>query len=237
MKLIRWAGVLALATFLTVSDAQGQASFKNFFVCGGNHFDTCASIDLQVFETAGGGTVRMDVWNLSGFGGTYSNTVFTEIGLFNVPGVTSYTGLTNMSGSAYGGSPTWWSVGGSNAGGVERDLQFTGGPGIHSGIASACNDGGLPGVPLWITGCDPDAGRVGNSVVMEFGFSGTWYPSSTELVIHGQNGPEGLSTQCITGEGGNCDVIPEPLTMALLGTGLVGIGGAAWRRRRREDEI
>jgi len=48
---------------------------------------------------------------------------------------------------------------------------------------------------------------------------------------------DGNSYQCRTGDAPGsehyCEVIPEPVTMVLLGTGLAGIGGVALYRRRR----
>jgi hypothetical protein len=47
----------------------------------------------------------------------------------------------------------------------------------------------------------------------------------------------GSADNCPAGEGECSDwaVVPEPITMVLLGTGLAGVGGAAALRRRRRD--
>src|SRR5690606_7994971 len=66
-------------------DAAAQQT-RNWFVCGGNHFDTCASVFVTVSNDAdftGRSNVELKIWNLSGTEDTYAGTVFTKIGFFH----------------------------------------------------------------------------------------------------------------------------------------------------------
>ena len=63
---------------------------------------------------------------------------------------------------------------------------------------------------------------------------GVWHPTTTNLLIEGQNGPNGMSTECFTVTSGNCDTVPEPVTLALLASGLSRLALPALRRRRKQ---
>jgi hypothetical protein len=230
---------------LTASSAAADG-FKSWTVCGGSSFATCASVRLRVTGTK----VTLGVRNLSGMNGTYGGTVFTAIGLSNVPpginAVIPASGSVNsMSGPTRGSNtPRPWQLVNDKAvgGGIWLDLAAKN-PGINNGIASNCDMGSLPGnASLFMT---PSCGANGVTngtvnrgwVVLSFDVTETWDPSATgtELMVRGQNGPGGANTVCVTGE--NCaatDVVPEPFTIALVGSGLAGLG--LLRRRRKRDD-
>jgi hypothetical protein len=250
--------VAAMAALALGATAVARADgFMSWNVCGGNAFNTCAAVQVNVVGT----NVTMRVWNLSGLFGTYGSTVFTGIGLFNAPaGVAAVIpgdGLvTTMSGPTRGSdTPGRWAINNSTqiGGGVTLDMVGTTPQGVKSGIASSCAAAGtLPGGSNQLY-MSPNSGCTGGYTVtnptlnggwVEFTFAvtQTWDPSSgTQLLVKGQNGPNGASTECITGPNGNCgpptQVIPEPISMILLGTGLAGVGGAGLVRRRRKDEV
>ena len=110
---------------------------------------------------------------------------------------------------------------------------------------------------FFITCNDPDnpddvlGGHTG-SVVFSFTTTNQWSADDPELAIglkfesihgdyiggiEGEGEIEDLSLICRTEGGGEhaCAVVPEPSTWALLLTGMIGVLGMGWLRRRKED--
>lgn len=226
--------------------ARPAAAQRFWTVCGGNTFNTCAAVDLQVSGT----NVTVRIWNLSGFmnTNTYSGTVFTGVGFENIGNVNAVAGSLTMTGPARAGdAPLPWVIKNDKqiGGGVKLDVVGTTEDGVHNSIAGNCGpDALLPaGSELWQNPCRTWTGPGDPGwVTLQFQITGTWNLSSTFLLVKGQNGPgaSGESTQCITGGVQvNCynydfNVVPEPITMVLLATGLSGVGGAGIIRRRRK---
>jgi hypothetical protein len=79
------------------------------------------------------------------------------------------------------------------------------------------------------------------------GFSSLWWNDDAYFGFHGvqaayedcdvSNFDERCTGNSFKGAPPPTEVVPEPITMILLGSGLLGVGGAAARKRKKEGEI
>lgn len=245
------AALLAALTAAGLSQSASATVYINNRYCGGASFATCAALMLDVTGT----TVTLRIWNLSGnTAGSYgtasnANTVFQGIGLYNVPpAVNAINGSLSTTGPARAGdTPGNYTLKQNEKVGFLIDFGVaSGNPAtMNNGVASGCSTGGLPGagVNLFLNPCTGPTANLSNWVTYTFEVNSTWDASNTYVSLRGINSITGRGVECATGPSPaglppTCLAVtaPEPLTMALLATGLVGLGGVSYLRRRRAQK-
>ena len=228
-----------VAALATMGTARAEAQFS-WSGCGGSTFNTCASVNLSL----SGSVLTMVVQNW----GTYNpsngttpsfagSSIFTQLGILNGSfGSGALTGLTSF---ACLNDPTCnW----------EFDTTLNGLPGYGGGARYTGNGGNTN------SGLNPPAtSGAGNftQVTLVFSTNPTIDLSRATFGLHGQSGPGGCSTKLFVSKSGSTYTpngttstnscfptpntpVPEPMSMVLVATGLVAMGGAGWLRRRRK---
>jgi hypothetical protein len=211
VKSLAVVGLLAGAAQPALADGSwsGNGSY-----CAGSDYITCFSVDMSW----AGNVVTLNATNLGS-----EDDLIKAIGLFNLPEDLTYV-VSGQSG--YGHPPP-------------NDLSNL--P-AERAYAVTNDQGSMPG-----------DGESGTWIFTFTGFSGTDaefddFISGASVGAHFISGPNGCSTKPIINADGthnsgpldeNCGgetTVPEPATMMLLATGLVGLGGATFIRRRKENK-
>lgn len=244
-KLLRVALLIAFLTpaLPTVASASGYMEWID--QCSTGSFVSCASVRISVQGTI----VYLQVRNTSS-GSTYASadgyrgSVFHSVSLHNLPAnVVADAGWLNMTSPYYSGgkTPSKWEVTGTNGNGQGIQISSPSGASIQNGIASNCMTTSPNLVPsrtnLWM---NPECGTTnvanptaaGGYTQLSFEVNNTFDPTTASVVVKAID--EGNNVYDIR-MGAPVMVTPEPVSMMLLGSGLLGLGGARLARRRRED--
>jgi hypothetical protein len=224
-------------TFGTDVEIHEERFFDGYCVMGA--FQVCASVRLF----SDGNTLRMQVWNLEGIMGDAHS--MTAIGLYHSG--TPWSGKVMSYSVTHDGNDisSFWSLkrGAQDINNLANvKLELKAGTQGNSGIIGCTNPGGNQ--TKWST-----CGSFPGQPYVEFTFNlnshfalgdGTQLRWHSQQIYADNGGNRDLSLKCDTGGAGEypgcipMEVVPEPVTSLLLGSGLLGLGAASRHRRRRQ---
>jgi hypothetical protein len=237
--------ILTTLTLATVTAGKASAIVPtswggNGAWCGGSTFSTCFSVDLSWFSAAGSSiTVTLKLTNAD----ASSGLKWFSVGMDNLP---AELGNPNA-------SPGYTGTGPDASWDEPPPNDFSGGPFVPFTASMRANPAASPGFAqrTWtftFTGAASRSATEWDTLLQAAGvglhaggLTINGASCSTKAIVrddlaggsaYGINGPDGSHPECEDTDPPT-EITPEPMSITLMATGLVGLAGAGFIQRRR----